>query len=697
MSLNSNIHHPPDLTENRPLDNWFVELAQALRKSRQRVLVVFQGSRQSCLQVQDAIVAFRQIQSLSNQADMPKSLPFSRAESLLGNEFDCVVLDLYSGIHSDVLCLAAGLIRAGGVLILLLPRENNEIDDPYGSWQNQSCDESYFRRYLRRHFDHSEAVISLSEDRSLPQIPGFIESTQTTFRAGRTGEQAMMLNELKQWLVNDAKPWFLLTADRGRGKSTLLGLFIKELDAGAAVLVTAASTAQVRNLLGQLDVKLAKQCFIAPDELIRTQQDSDLLVIDEAAMLPVSVLLQCMARAKKILMATTTGGYEGTGQGFLLKLKAGLDDSQSIHRQLFSPVRWGREDLLEQWLDAVLLMKADPQPQVDPGQALLIRSVSQHQLSEDESMLRSVYGLLVDAHYRTRPSDLRQLMEDPNLVIVTAQYGDVVVAVCLLNREGGLDSELCEQIYLGKRRPSGHLFAQMMTAQAGIRQFAKYRGLRVQRIAVDMHCRRQGIGRRLIDAAQDIVTAEGLDYLATTFALDAAVAPFWGHLDFKLVHIGSGRGKSSGRQTIALITSNHPEIQEKIARLSDKIREYLPLWMLAYCQNMYWRDVRALLKLAPICYELTDLDIDEIHAFTSAHRGFDLSLGALQKLVIMQLPRQRNLSEQQQQCLIEYVLMNKSWRNWKGDSGEFGKKALESLIRPAMQLLFRGYQGGTAE
>ena len=55
--------------------------------------------------------------------------------------------------------------------------------------------------------------------------------------------------------------------------------------------------------------------FIAPDRLIAEQQAADILIIDEAAMLPYPMLQQLCRQYRKIIMATTTGGYEGTGQG----------------------------------------------------------------------------------------------------------------------------------------------------------------------------------------------------------------------------------------------------------------------------------------------------------------------------------------------------------------------------------------------
>ena len=135
--------------------------------------------------------------------------------------------------------------------------------------------------------------------------------------------------------------------------------------------------------------------------------------------------------------------------------------------------------------------------------------------------LWQVYRLLSAAHYRTRPSDLRMLMENPDLLLVVARCGQRIVGAVLLNREGGLDARLGKQIFLGRRRPRGHLLAQMLTAQAGIADFAEYRGLRVQRIAVSEDCRRRGLGTCLLERALEIAAGSELDYLGASFALDS--------------------------------------------------------------------------------------------------------------------------------------------------------------------------------
>jgi len=387
------------------------------------------------------------------------------------------------------------------------------------------------------------------------------------------------------------------------------------------------------------------------------------------------------------VLATTTGGYEGSGQGFMLKFRAQLTATQFLHHRLIAPVRWGQQDSLEQWLNRVLMLKAETSHPAKPQEAYSIMMVSREQLSQNMDLLKQVYTLLINAHYRTRPSDLRQLMDNEHQQLLLAQAGGRVVGLLQLNQEGGFSAELSEQVFMGRRRPQGHLFAQMITAQAGVRDFACFRGLRVQRIAVDADYRLGGIGRELIKAAQQMVQEQQLDYLASSFAIDPGVTSFWQKLGFSLLHISSGSGTSSGRQTVAVMRALSPSAEKVTAQLQHKLKNYLPLWLYGYCRFMYWSDVLAIIRLADIEYEFSQQDEDEIDAFAHGFRGLELSQAVLQKLLINRSSEPGRLADEIVRPAIEKIASNRDWKDLAPDSGHQGRKELLSQLRLTVQKL----------
>ncbi len=685
MNPHRNTDDAYELPENQSVIDTFKVMQQSLQASGQRGLVIYRAERAACrhrvreLQILNRVVLFSDMDDLGGCA-----VPFSKAETRLGLEADCVLIDLFSGLNVDVFCMAVGLLKAGRVMVLLCPPYTENWPDRYGQWQDRRPPTPYFLQYFFASLSKSPVVKQIHDAENWPDYPGLPSSVLTPIVDGCTAEQAQMLEHLTTWLANKNQRLFFLTADRGRGKSTTLGLFAMAQPDNRRIVVTAASRAQASVLLNCAGDHRQIE-FIAPDELARQASEIDCLIIDEAAMLPASLLQQCLARADKIIMATTTGGYEGTGQGFLIKFMGAFKSSDYRHEQLHHPVRWGRNDLLEQAVNQTLMFDASLQIPEPTHAEVDVRLLGKQQLNDNRDILRAIYALLISAHYRTRPSDLRQLMEDENQQVIVACMNTSVVGVLLLNREGGFSKALSHDVFMGRRRPRGHLLAQMLTAQAGVRDFACWQGYRVQRITVARQYRRQGIGRLLIERAEQLLQQQGLDYLGSCFALDATVSPFWERMGFVPVHVSAGKGKSSGRQTVAVIKTSKPPVKIAIQSLATKIQRDLPVWLLGYCRDMLWQDVRALLALLKINYPLSRQDEEEVKAFSQGHRGFDLSQAALQRLMISTVYKQDLYTDFEQQLLIEKVILNRPWQDCAGFTAAVGRKALTSQIRKLIE------------
>lgn len=277
-------------------------------------------------------------------------------------------------------------------------------------------------------------------------------------------------------------------------------------------------------------------------------------------------------------------------------------------------------------------------------------------------------------------------MENPDLVLIVARCDALVVGAALLNIEGGLDANLCEQIFMGRRRPRGHLLAQMLTAQAGIRKFAGYRGVRVQRIAVAETYRRQGLGTRLLEDSLVYARAHAMDYVGASFALDPDTAGFWRQAQFSLVHVSFAEGKSSGNQSIAVLQPLNPEVADDIDLLQRRIRQQLPTWMTQFLQTMDSRQVVALLRYAGFEVSMNQFERDEIEAFAQGHKGFELCFASLQKYV-MQMIAQSTVEPDG--LLVEKAVQNRDWELLERESGAEGRRQLQKRLREQVDVLFK--------
>jgi len=689
MNADDNTDCRRNLPSETEIKDWSGNLFSALTNSRQRLLFICRGDAAWCHAIPSLIPGLDTAAMLSDNEDLAGAVRLSRAESLLGLEATGVIFDGFSGFDADVFCMAAGLVRAGGVLTLLLPWPYDPARDPYACWQGRVTAHTWFIEYLQTAFKGRLGVIEWRQGAPLPS-PGMLPAAQLTLiDQGVSADQRAVITQLRRWWQSRS-PNFVLTAERGRGKSTTLALFALEQGAAQNTVVTAASRRQASVLLKAASDRGLELTFMAPDEIIRSERRIELLLVDEAAMLPHNLIWQCLNRADRAILATTTGGYEGTGQGFLLRFLDRLQQPGYIRATLQHPIRWGDGDLLERALNDVFFLQGNTKGiAAIEADTIEIRAVAANTLVADHELLGAVYTLLLRAHYRTRPSQLRQLMEDENLRLLVAFCAHQVVGVVLLNQEGGFDKALSEEVFLGRRRPQGHLFAQMITAQAGVREFACACGYRIQRIAVDESWRRQGIGRRLVEAAEVMLREQGLDYLASSFALDPDTAAFWRALDFHLLHIGSGSGTSTGRQSVAVIRSASARVDTWVAQLQRRLNDNLQLWLLTYCNNLPAQDVLALLQWVHAQNSLTPLELDEIEAFCYGFRGFELAQSALQKLLLQTLPR-CPLAQPQAMLLVQRILLNRAWHSFDGDGGK-GKKAMLREIRGALTLCYKTY------
>ena len=423
---------------------WIAALLEQLQPSQQRQLVALQGPESWCdEQLQRLFALDESMLLVSDRNISATAVPFDKADACLGSEARLVALDLFNGFNPDVLCIAAGLVRAGGILLLLSPpvKDWDLQADRYACWQGETRSlqarfVDYFFSLLEQ--DQKTGILvtpgtDLGASASFPELAAL---RQTPLEHGKTAGQARCLQRIEQWVTAGQDGIVLINAERGRGKSTCLGLLVRRLQPSYRVLVTANS----KQTCAQLLQLVPEAGFMAPDRLMQNSPEADLLVIDEAAMIPLPMLRQLARLYPRLVMATTTGGYEGTGQGFMLRFVGALDSQKLMQLGLDEPVRWCHGDQLEAWLNHALMLKPG-----SPGQPARIEDASGCELEllehpgdpQNLAVLLQVYVLLNTAHYRTRPSSLRMMMENPDLVLVIARQGSVVVGAALLNTEGG--------------------------------------------------------------------------------------------------------------------------------------------------------------------------------------------------------------------------------------------------------------------
>jgi len=505
------------------------------------------------------------------------STPAAQVGQRLGAEYRLLVFNGHQGLHPDAFAAAMGTLRGGGDAVLLLPDLPDwaSYPDPDRArlaaypYTPEQIGCAFLTRLRHCWLDHP-AVRQVTPDapialRLAPASSGSLILND---------EQTAAVAAVERVARGHARRPLVLTADRGRGKSTVLGIAAARLllDGFSQVTVVAPHRAAAETLLQHalaeagvagpltdvLDIGSGQLRFRLPADCLAGElQSAGLVLVDEAAAIPVAVLAVLLAHSNRLVFASTVHGYEGSGRGFDLRFRDLLTRSMPQWRalRLVAPVRWLADDPLEDLLNRSLLLDVQlpSLDEVERDARSRIVKIDRARLAEDEPLLRSLFGLLVNAHYQTRPSDLRALLDCPDRHLWLAYAGDAVVGVLLTLVEGNFDADMAGEIMNGWRRPRGHLLPQSLAVHADLEEALRRRVLRVQRIAVHPSLRRRGLGRRMLAQCTSWAAGQDVDVLGCAFGADPELLGFWRALDFVPVRLGTRIDPASAAHSLFML------------------------------------------------------------------------------------------------------------------------------------------------
>lgn len=382
-----------------------------------------------------------------------------------------------------------------------------------------------------------------------------------------------------------------LTAARGRGKSAALGVAIAAAIAHgySNIFITSPSPENLKTLfefifkgfdaLDYLDhadytiiqstnpdfnkaivrVNVHRQHrqtiqYIQPQDAYTLGQ-AELLVIDEAAAIPLPLVRKLMG-PYLVFMASTINGYEGTGRSLSLKLiqqlrdqsrggpKANSDSEVKVADRsgdkslmngeptfargrtlreitLSEPIRYAQGDSVEKWLNKVLCLDATlPSPKAlslgspHPSKCELLHVnrdtlFSFHPVSE--KFLQQMIALYVASHYKNSPNDLQLMSDAPahHLFVLVPPIDDssprlpeplVVIQVAL---EGRISRQSVMNSLSRGQRAGGDLIPWLVSQQFQDEDFAGLSGARIVRIATNPEYTHMGYGSRALSLLVD--------------------------------------------------------------------------------------------------------------------------------------------------------------------------------------------------
>ena len=625
-----------------------------------------------------------------------KGIKPAAATQLLGTELCLILYDTRSGMHPNGLAAMLGALQGGGMLVLGSPRPRNWLGQGDSDYQRLGVFEQppktqYFFKRLLSWLGSQPYIWQIDEQLggTTPSLEG-LDVLAPAARFCLTDSQLKVVEAGLKVVHGHRRRPLLVTADRGRGKSTALAETICQLVrlSSTQVIVTAGAESGAAVLRQYVDAQLeelsASVIFITPDKLLQDLPTCGLLVIDEAAGIPLPTLSTLMSHYSRVIAATTLGGYEGTGRGFQLKFLPELARvaPQYRHLTLQQPVRWSSQDLLEPDINRTLLLNVELEGIEGDLSPAIFCWIDQADLASNEKLLEQVFGLLLQAHYRTRPDDLRVLLDAPNVRIAAACNDQRVTAVALVAVEGELPLELEGDVSKGHRRLKGHLLPQMMATNSEQDNWFSFNCWRIARIAVHPLTRLQGLGSGLLKWITQQALDERVDLLGTSFGAAEQVLPFWQQCEYLPAWLGAKANSYTGGHSLLLIQPLGNQAKQHFQQHRVFWSGLLPLLLQEEGHQQNWELVAQLAlsdgrEVAECLLTSTEL----LAAFLQHNGAYEPAINSLVRLAWIGLAADK-WSVAQKQLVVEKLVFHRSWPAVIESCGFQGKaQALKELKR----------------
>jgi tRNA(Met) cytidine acetyltransferase len=528
--------------------------------------------------------------------------------AVLGHEAEVLIINTFSAVDWELVAAASGALKAGGLWLLLTPNVDDWLAAPNPAAKRlltfpQRPSASIFAKLLASQFQQAlqwrpNGVFGdiLQASREIPTDDAAKSGVSKLATPYASEEQALAVAAIHHVVTGHRRRPLVLTAHRGRGKSAALGIAAAQLAlTGRERIVICAPHPDAALVAQQQFALLApdKQLTFMPvDRLLSERPELDLLLIDEAAGLPIPHLEQLTAHYSRIVFASTEHGYEGTGRGFTVRFQQHLSKTCPGWKKLHiaEPIRYAANDPLEQLIFSAFLLDCDTDQLWQAVATIAEQSnptvqcsrITITDLIETPTLLRQVFALLSLAHYQTSLRDLWALCDDTSLQITLMQSSGVVLGVALIGIEGELDGLLCQQIADGERRVQGHLLAQSLAFHLQATDFAALKLARVQRIVIHPLVQRRGLGEALLNEVVVDLATQQIELLGTSFGASTELCVFWQQLGFTPIRLSHKLEQSSNAPSVLMVKPLKLTWQACIAELTGDFRRQLYWQMLQH-------------------------------------------------------------------------------------------------------------------
>ena len=607
----------------------FAEVDPFLAETGRRKLLIVEGSEQ--------FVADFLSEHCDFFIDESNFKTYSKSYAHLGNEYCTVGYNACCRINPEILYSLGGLIKFGGTLVLGVRSfekldECSDRDLERFRADKKTVLKNNFLFRMKRIIEDSGTYAVYSE------TSGFRSFLNAENNCGAQDRERFIDEplpaEYAAWLDSDSR-LLVISGKRGSGKSTLLGKISRHVK--GRVLISAPSRASLTSFY-----RIASNAeFVGIEQLLETEPGNFTVLVDEISSIPVYQLRQIAERFSKVVLSGTAEGYEGTARGIKLKLLPYFE-THHIDYRMYELHGCHRNDETDSfgrtWRQ--IFNPGQMQENSDAGiEQTEICTVTGDELLQNEQLLSEIYRVLSNNHYQSQPSDLRQILDVPDNIVVYLKTAGVVAGVMWCVREQ-IAPKIVPDVFLGTRRPRGNIIPQTLVAHSGFKNAGYYRFLRIVRVAVMEKYRRRKFGSMLVSHVYEHCR-EMFDYLGVSFGITLPLVRFWKANGFTAVKLGMKEDHVTGLYSVVMLRSG--------GKLLNRV---MNSWYGTFMKNLMFQASWQYRDFEPqLLTELVDRPLDDFEITSQYWRDLEsVALG-------------HRSPEQAVESIIRWILGSAEWRN----------------------------------
>lgn len=660
-------------------------------------------------------------------------LVYEVSEKVLGTTCQVLVMDLLHDLKPNDVGRLLGIVEGGGLIIFLTP--------PFDVWINMKTlfknsltvpkypepRHIFIKWFIDKLFEHEGIYIFDVDQGKLIKVPESVNRCSIVSREVKIHDKTIFSRELyelaltqdqvevvklieENFIENPGKGrrvTLVVVADRGRGKSCAIGIgivgLIMELlrfKNRVRVGVTARDSLSVQSLMNLANRSLRRlnirfREIRRGDNLVEIKGDRfsieywhpadiiklklDVLIVDEAAGIPVPLLHRMWLSFKRTIFVTTIHGYEGAGRGFSVRFLGRVKEDKRTKLLMYEmrePIRYAVNDPIERFQFDVLLLDAEPDSLderdmqcIEEKRYEYLKLTPEELFSKaNEGLLRSLFGIYVLAHYRNEPDDLGMLADAPHHSIraIRLETGKIVAAAQLAE-EGGIPDEFIDDLLHGGKI-AGNIIPDRLLKHLRRREFGKGLGWRIVRIAVHPSVQGRGIGSFLLKKVIEEAYERNYDWVGSGFGVNRELLNFWLKNGFKVLHISPDRNPVSGEYTVLVLYPLRSEwkdltdhaVSEFIVKLTESLHDVykdlepdVAYLLLTQSSSMSFSNI----------YDLTKTQIERLKLYLLNVMTYETVCDAVSLLVKKAIYSGvfSQLTEDEGRIMISKVLQGNSW------------------------------------